>query len=125
VFTPTIAAVSVDAVELVIAFNAAINAADVERLVGLMSFDHRFVDSSGGVVAGREACREAWASFFACFPDYRNVFDEISVVAPGRVLIDGRSECEFPPLHGPARWHVIVEGPFIVEWRVEDPAQPL
>jgi ketosteroid isomerase-like protein len=108
--------------DVVVAFNEAINAHDLEGLCFLMSSDHRFVDSAGGTVVGKESCRSAWASFFESFPDYRNVFDNVTVVAPGQVVADGRSECTFEPLHGPARWYATVVGRSIVEWRVEDPA---
>lgn len=101
------------------AFNEAINARDLDGLGALMSSDHRFVDSAGRAVVGRDACLTAWASFFESFPDYRNVFDNITVIAPGQVVIDGRSECAFEPLHGPARWHATVAAGSILEWRVE------
>jgi ketosteroid isomerase-like protein len=103
------------------AFNDAINAGDLDRLCALMSPDHRFVDSAGGTAVGRAACRSAWASFFDSFPDYRNVPEHIDVVEPGRVVIDGRSECSFEPLRGPARWHALVVDGAIAEWRVEEP----
>lgn len=109
-------------IDVVLAFNEAINARDLDRLCAMMAPDHRFVDSSGGTVVGKEPCRSAWASFFASFPDYHNVFDSITVVATGEVVVDGRSECSFEPLRGPARWHVAVTAGAVLEWRVEDPA---
>jgi ketosteroid isomerase-like protein len=51
-------------------FVAAINAHDVERLVRLMTADHRFVDSLGTVTQGRESMREGWTFYFAMVPDY-------------------------------------------------------
>ncbi len=110
--------------EVVVAFNDAINARDHDGVVSLMAPDHRFVDSAGAVVEGRQACSAAWASFFASFPDYRNVFESIGVVAPGQVVVSGRSTCAFEPLNGPARWHVSVAGGQVLEWRVEDLAEP-
>lgn len=110
------------AADRVVAFNEAINAQDLDGLCALMSSDHRFVDSAGGTVVGKDSCRSAWATFFESFPDYRNVFDNITVIAPERVVVDGRSECAFEPLHGPARWHATVVAGSILEWRVEEPA---
>lgn len=118
-----VAPVDETAADLVVAFNEAINAQDLDGLCALMSSDHRFVDSAGATVVGRESCRSAWASFFESFPDYRNLFDSITVVAPGQVVVEGRSECAFEPLHGPARWHAIVADGSILEWRVDDPAE--
>jgi ketosteroid isomerase-like protein len=108
--------------ELVVAFNDAINARDLDGLCALMSSDHRFVDAAGATVVGKESCRSAWASFFESFPDYRNHFDRVTLIAPGQVVVDGRSECAFEPLHGPARWRATVADGSILEWRVEEPA---
>lgn len=104
-------------------FNAAINSADLQRLEALMSPGHRFIDSVGRTVEGRAETASAWASFFESFPDYRNLFERIELISPGRVRIEGRSECSFEPLDGPARWYAAVENGLIAEWRVEDPAE--
>lgn len=47
--------------DVVIAFNEAINAADLATLEALMTEDHRFVDPAGAEVDGRLACVEACA----------------------------------------------------------------
>jgi ketosteroid isomerase-like protein len=52
-------------------FVTAINAHDVEGLTSLMTSDHRFIDSLGTVVEGREAMREGWTFYFSMVPDYR------------------------------------------------------
>ncbi len=51
-------------------FITAINAHDVERLAALMTPDHRFIDSLGSVVEGREGVREGWQFYFGMVPDY-------------------------------------------------------
>ena len=110
-------------IAVVVAFNDAINAQDLDGLTRLMASDHRFVDAAGSAVEGKEACGSAWRSFFDAFSDYRNVFDRIAGGAPGHVVVDGRSECSEELLRGPARWHVVVsDGRVVVEWLVEDPA---
>ncbi len=48
----------------------AINRHDVDSLVELMTPNHRFVDSLGGVTEGRDAMRTAWAGYFRMMPDY-------------------------------------------------------
>ena len=93
-----------DAVAVVVAFNEAINRSDLGALTGLMTETHRFVDSDGAAVEGKSACVEAWRGFFESFPDYRNVFDAITDVGDGVVVVRGRSECSFAPLDGPAEW---------------------
>ena len=103
-------------------FNDAINARDAESLGDLMTRDHRFVDVDGNTVVGRAACLEAWRSFFAAFPTYRNELATLEERG-GVVVITGRSVChDHPDLDGPAIWTARVVGPAVAEWRVHDAA---
>ncbi|NMR29232.1 YybH family protein [Crystallibacter degradans] len=103
---------------LVLAFNDAINRRDLDVLAALMTPTHRFIDTSGAAIEGKDACIDAWRRFFVAFPDYRNIFDEVQSVANGMVEVQGRSECSVPELDGPALWQVSVRDGFIDEWRV-------
>ncbi|WP_406366233.1 nuclear transport factor 2 family protein [Streptomyces sp. NBC_01546] len=69
---------SADPTALVVRFNDCINGRDIEGLARLMSDDHTFIDSEGGVVSGKRECLDAWRGFFESFPDYRNVFDSLT-----------------------------------------------
>jgi ketosteroid isomerase-like protein len=102
------------------AFNEAINARDPECLGLIMTDDHRFVDPAGAVVEGKTACLDAWRGFFASFPDYRNVFEQVTGDGQGGVEVVGRSECSDPRLAGPARWHAEVRLGRIATWQVSD-----
>lgn len=51
------------------AFVRAINRQDVEALAELMTAEHRFTDSPGHVVEGREKMRAGWAAYFRMVPD--------------------------------------------------------
>jgi limonene-1,2-epoxide hydrolase len=51
-------------------FITAINAHDVECLATLMTSDHRFIDSLGAVVEGRDSMRDGWKFYFAMVSDY-------------------------------------------------------
>jgi hypothetical protein len=86
-----------------------------------MTESHRFIDSAGATVDGRNACVEAWRGFFESFPDYRNVFDDLTDVGGGVVAVRGRSECSFAPLDGPAEWRVVVVDARIDVWQVSEP----
>lgn len=99
------------------AFHDAINARDIEALAGLMTSGHRFIDSAGTVLAGRDACMNAWRRFFAAFPDYRN---EVSVIATDgpTVALAGRSHCSDRRLDGPALWRAVVDEGRLTEWQV-------
>jgi ketosteroid isomerase-like protein len=98
-------------------FNDAINAQDIVRLARLMTNDHRFIDTEGGIVSGREHCLEAWQAFFDHFPDYQNVF--VALQAKDDVVIaTGYSICSDKHLDGPAIWTARVRNGMIAEWRV-------
>jgi ketosteroid isomerase-like protein len=102
---------------IAVRFNENINRRDLDGLADLMSEDHRFVDSEGDVLEGKAACVAAWRGFFAAFPDYRNVFDQLS--ASTRVVtILGHSECSEPALAGPAIWTATIQHAKVAEWRV-------
>jgi ketosteroid isomerase-like protein len=57
-------------VAAVIGFIDAINRGDVDRLVALMSPDHRLQVLDEPPLAGREANRAAWRGYVTAFPDY-------------------------------------------------------
>ena len=65
-------------------FVTAINAHDVERLASLMKSDHRFIDSLGAVVEGRDAMREGWKFYFSMVPDYNLDISRSFVVENGK-----------------------------------------
>ena len=115
--TPTDA----DAVAVVHSFNEAINDRDLAGLARLMTTSHRFIDSEGTAVHGRDACIDAWRGFFETFPDYRNVFEDVSDEGDGVVVVHGRSECSFAPLDGQADWRVVVLDGLVDVWQVSDP----
>ena len=104
---------------VVLRFNEAINARDLEGLVALMSEEHRFVDDAGQSIQGRAPAREAWRSFFATFPDYRNHFSSLESLDHA-VIVLGHSTCSDPGLSGPAIWTAYVRAGVVAEWRVHE-----
>ncbi|GAA0913841.1 nuclear transport factor 2 family protein [Virgisporangium aurantiacum] len=100
-------------------FNDFISDRDLDGLTGMMTDDHLFVDTTGATVAGRAACADAWQGFFAAFPDYRNVFDVVTV-AGNTVGVTGHSVCSEPTLTGPALWTAIVRDGRVARWQVHD-----
>jgi ketosteroid isomerase-like protein len=92
---------STDPAAIAVQFNDAITRQDIDDLTALMTSDHTFTDTGGNSIAGGQACRVAWQSFFAAFPDYRNVFHTISTHGD-LVIITGHSVCSEPALAGPA-----------------------
>jgi ketosteroid isomerase-like protein len=64
-------------------FVTAINAHDVERLASLMTADHRFIDSLGAAVEGRDAMREGWKFYFDMV-DYRLDIHSVFMAEDGK-----------------------------------------
>jgi ketosteroid isomerase-like protein len=100
-------------------FNECVNSRDLAGLAALMAEQHRFVDASGAMVSGKQACLSAWRGFFAAFPDYRNVFTSITTRGD-TVVIVGHSECTVAELSGAALWTATVDGELVAEWRVHE-----
>lgn len=103
--------------EIVFRFNDSINLRDIDGLADLMSDDHTFIDSEGGVVSGKHACLQAWQGFFDSFPDYRNVFASVAAT-DDLVTIVGHSMCSEPSLAGPAIWTALIRNEKVTQWRV-------
>ena len=109
-----------DPVDIVLAFNEAINSRDVAGLDARLSEDHVFTDSAGNRIVGRSAVIAAWTGFFESFPGYRNRFERVAVV-DDRVIAIGRSECPNEPLlDGPALWTATVSDGRVTTWTVHD-----
>ena len=68
-------------------FVTAINAHDVDRLTSLMTSDHRFIDSLGAAVEGRDAMREGWTFYFGMVPDYRLDISRAFVAEDGKAEV--------------------------------------
>ena len=114
-------------------FVAAINAHDVEQLLALMTPNHRFVDSLGHVLTGRDQMLEAWRGYFAMVPDYHitieRVFSDaqevlLCGVAGGTFSADGscRPENEWS---APVALRAQITDGLVAEWRVYADNEPL
>lgn len=107
--------------ELVKHFVAAINSHDVQRMTALCTPQHRFVDSLGAVVNGRDALRDAWTAYLDMFPDYTVTIDSM-VEADDLVLLTGWAAGTLRA-HGaswriPAAWRAEVRDNLIDSWQV-------
>jgi len=126
-----------DALQVAEQFVAAINAHDLEAMLSLMSPNHRFIDSLGDVVEGREAMRAGWATYFQMVPDYRLVLQG-RFAAAGRdaseVVLTGTahgSYCSNGVLRLNSGWtaplaiRAVVRGSFVAEWQVYADNEPI
>jgi len=118
---------------LVLKFVDAIKGADVEAIYGLMSDDHRFIDSDGPEISGRDAMREGWVGYFSMVPDYKievqeTLSDKQTVVligtATGTYSPDGKLNPD-DRWNVPAAWRAVVKGDRIAVWQVFVNPEPI
>jgi ketosteroid isomerase-like protein len=105
------------------AFVRAINRQDVAALAEVLTEEHRFVDSLGNVVTGRDRMRAGWESYFAMVPDYAIAVEETYCEGPvvvmlgnaqGTYAVDGRTASE-DRWQTPAAFRARVEGGKLAE----------
>lgn len=82
--------------ETAVAFFDRINAHDVDGIVGLLSDEYQFVNSSGDQFSGRQFMRETWADQFSKHPDFRIRVRNVIADENG-VAIFGFSEGTYAP----------------------------
>src|SRR5262249_20840074 len=102
---------------IVTAFNDCIGRTDITGLSSLMTDDHVFIDTTQNSILGKNCCLEAWKSFFAAFPNYRNIFERVLIVGD-HVVMAGDSVCAARRLVGPALWTAKLSGTLVAEWWV-------
>jgi ketosteroid isomerase-like protein len=114
-------------------FVACINRQDVDGLAALMSEDHRFVDSLGQVVTGRENMRQGWKYYFSMVPDYELVPESWMSEGEAAVML-GTARGSYSPdgvisperkWSCPAVCRALVKGALVTEWRVYADNEPL
>lgn len=117
-------------------FVAAINAHDVERLASLMTADHRFIDSLGTIMEGRDVMLEGWKFYFEMVGDYaleisgffaaKNGGDEILLVgmASGSYWSNGEKRPN-SSWRTPAALRAVVSEGQVAEWQVYADNEPL
>jgi|ERR1700685_591154 len=115
------------------AFVDRINAGDAAGLAALMTDDHRFIDSLGNVVAGRETMKNGWVGYFKMVPGYHLaaeqwLFDGVVVVmlgtASGGHCPEGAAE-SIGNWSTPAACRAVVRDELVAEWRVYADNEPI
>ena len=107
-------------------FVDAINEHNVEKLYSLMTEDHKFIDSYGNEVSGKDKMRSGWIEYFHWFPDYNieitELFIENNIIAAFGFASGGfkKKESNGPDNYFriPAAWKVIIENNKIKQWQV-------
>jgi ketosteroid isomerase-like protein len=115
------------------AFVRAINRQDVDRLAELMSSTHRFIDSLGNVVEGRDNMCEGWSAYFRMVPDYALAIEEYYPADPVIIMlgIASGTYTRDSQLHPENRWQTpvairaLIEGGLVSERRVYVDNEPI
>ncbi len=109
--------------DVAMAFVEAINAHDVDGIVGLCAEDHQFIDAHGMALSG-DKVRAAWTGYFDFMPRYGIDVDEI-IVEGEVVAIFGTAWGELGAKDGadgswrrPCAWRARVEQGRIALWQV-------
>ena len=115
------------------AFVRAINRQNAEELAGLMTADHRFIDSLGNLVSGRDKMCAGWAGYFRIVPDYTVAIEEtycdgLVVVMLGTAQGTYSSDGSLKPENrwqSPAAFRAYIEDGRVAEWRVYCDNEPI
>ena len=118
---------------LAYAFVDAINRQDMVALADLMPEGHRFIDSLGRVLQGRENVRAGWVEYFRMVADYsieiQETFSKGPVVvmlgvAEGSFAVDGKLK-ELDRWSAPAVFRAYIDDGKVKEWRVYADNEPV
>jgi ketosteroid isomerase-like protein len=121
------------AADVAMAFADAIGRRDVAALAELMTAEHRFIDSLGNVVEGRDKMRAGWAGYFRMVPDYTIAIDETYGSGAVAVMV-GSAQGTYSAdseLHETNRWQTpavfraVIEDGKVAEWRVYADNEPI
>jgi ketosteroid isomerase-like protein len=109
--------------QILVEFLDAINNHDVEKIAGLLSEDHVFIDSQGIEIKGRQTMKEGWGGYFQMFPDYKIDVKEIMNDSNNWYMFgfaSGTYHRESPENSWrlPAAWKAVFEGDKIKHWQV-------
>ncbi len=107
-------------------FVDAINEADPEKIVSLLTEDHIFIDSQDNKVTGKDNLRLAWTGYFGLIKDYRIEINE-TIENKSVVYMTGYAcgDCKKPENEGPfvhwkipAAWKAVISDNKIKSWQV-------
>lgn len=111
---------------VVLDFADAINTANVDKICGLMTDDHLFIDSRDNKTLGKENMKQAWIAYFKLFPDYKIEINEViekdSLICAfgyaSGTYNDKKNEKDSNYWRIPAAWRAIIKDNHIKVWQV-------
>jgi hypothetical protein len=106
-------------ISIVNLFNGYINNQDFDGLSSLMTENHTFIDRDGSAHGPKSHMIDGWKEFFKGFPNYRNIFEKITV-SDKLVSVLGFAYWSEEYPYDPVIWTAIVNNNLISEWRVHE-----
>lgn len=112
--------------EIALAFVDAINSKDIERLAGLMTDEHKFIDGDGSEHVGKDKMKVGWEKHLELIPDL-TLTVSIQFEEKDTVVLLGRSsgtiiqKGELKPKNSwqiPSAWRVLVKSEKVAEWQL-------
>lgn len=107
-------------------FIDAINDHRIERIMAMITDDHKLIDAHGNEVSGIENLKAAWIGYYQLFPDYKIEIE--LVISKGEVFAvfgtatgtyNGESrKIENRHWRLPAAWKVVINGDNVALWQV-------
>jgi hypothetical protein len=112
--------------KITLEFVNAINKADIDRILNLMSNEHVFVDSQDCRIIGKDNIKTGWIEYFKLFPDYKieieDTFEKDNLVCllgyASGTFRNLRNEIDSNYWRIPAAWKAIVHNSQIKHWQV-------
>jgi len=107
-------------------FVDAINRADVDNILNIMSDDHVLIDSQDNKVSGKDNLKQAWIGYFALFPDYKIEINE-TLEKDSLICFLGYASGTYKNLQNninsnhwriPAAWTAIIKDNHVKHWQV-------
>ena len=106
-------------------FVDAINEHNVDKICTLMTDNHKFIDSQGNEVVGKEKMRAGWIGYFRWFPDYKieitDMFlkgDTVAALGFASATFQGLTDRKGNYWHLPASWKAVIKNGKIYLWQV-------
>ena len=111
---------------IILEFADAINHADIDGILDLLTEDHILIDSHENKMSGKENLRQAWISYFELFPDYKIEVNEI-LEKDSLLCILGYASGTYKNLKNkdnrnywriPVAWTAIIEDNHLKQWQI-------
>jgi ketosteroid isomerase-like protein len=111
---------------IILEYVDAINKADVDRILNILTVDHILIDSHDNKMTGKDNLRQAWTGYFEMFPDYKIEVNEI-INKDSLFCILGYASGTYKNLKNndnsnywkiPVAWTAIIKDNLIKQWQI-------